>query len=47
MLEMPGIPKGHITLVRGHSNTGKTTLLIEAAIEAQKHKYYLLLSSLR
>ena len=36
MLEMPGIPKGHITLVRGHSNTGKTTLLIEAAIEAQK-----------
>jgi len=36
MLEMQGIPKGHITLVRGHSNTGKTTLLIEAAIEAQK-----------
>ena len=36
MLEMPGIPKGHITLVRGYSNTGKTTLLIEAAIEAQK-----------
>jgi hypothetical protein len=35
-LEMPGIPKGHITLVRGHSNTGKTTLMIEAAIEAQK-----------
>jgi hypothetical protein len=35
-LEMPGIPKGHISLVRGHSNTGKTTLLIEAAIEAQK-----------
>ena len=36
MLEMPGVPKGHITLVRGHSNTGKTTLLIEAAIEAQR-----------
>jgi hypothetical protein len=35
-LEMPGIPKGHISLVRGHSNTGKTTLMIEAAIEAQK-----------
>jgi hypothetical protein len=33
---MPGVPKGHITLVRGHSNTGKTTLLIEAAIEAQR-----------
>jgi hypothetical protein len=36
MLEMPGVPKGHISLVRGHSNTGKTTLLIEIAIEAQK-----------
>jgi hypothetical protein len=35
-LEMPGIPKGHISLVRGHSNTGKTTLMIEAAIEAQR-----------
>ena len=35
-LEMPGIPKGHISLVRGHSNTGKTTLLIETAIEAQR-----------
>lgn len=35
-LEMPGLPKGHISLVRGHSNTGKTTLLIESAIEAQK-----------
>lgn len=37
MLEIPGVAKGHITLVRGHSNTGKTTLLIEAAIEAQKN----------
>jgi hypothetical protein len=27
---------GHITIVRGGSDTGKTTLLIESAIEAQK-----------
>ncbi len=33
---LPGIPKGHITLLRGHSDTGKTTALIEAAIAAQK-----------
>lgn len=35
-LQLPGIPIGHITLTRGHSNSGKTTLMIEAAIEAQK-----------
>jgi len=33
---LPGIPMGHITLVRGHSDTGKTTALIEAAVSAQK-----------
>ena len=33
---MPGIPTGHITLLRGHSDTGKTTALIEAAVNAQK-----------
>jgi hypothetical protein len=27
---------GHITLLRGHSNTGKTTALLELAISAQK-----------
>lgn len=27
---------GHITLLRGHSDTGKTTALIEAAVSAQK-----------
>jgi len=32
---LPGIPTGHITLLRGHSDTGKTTLLLEAAINAQ------------
>jgi hypothetical protein len=33
---LPGIPKGHISLLRGHSDTGKTTALIEAAVSAQK-----------
>jgi len=33
---VPGIPVGHITIIRGHSDTGKTTLMIEAAASAQK-----------
>ena len=33
---IPGIPEGHITLLRGHSDTGKTTALLEAAVAAQK-----------
>ena len=33
---IPGIPMGHIVLLRGHSDTGKTTGLLEAAISAQK-----------
>jgi len=33
---LPGIPTVHITLLRGHSDTGKTTALIEAAVNAQK-----------
>ncbi len=33
---VPGIPLGHISLLRGHSDTGKTTALIEAAVSAQK-----------
>jgi hypothetical protein len=35
-LSIPGIPKGHITILRGHSDTGKTTALLEAAVNAQK-----------
>jgi RecA/RadA recombinase len=35
-LSLPGIPMGHITMVRGKSNTGKSTLSIEAVIAAQK-----------
>jgi len=33
---LPGIPKGHITLLLGLSDTGKTTTLLEAAVNAQK-----------
>jgi len=32
---VPGIPMGHIVLLRGHSDTGKTTAMIEAAVSAQ------------
>ena len=35
-ISIPGAPIGHITLLRGHSNTGKTTALLELAINAQK-----------
>ena len=35
---IPGIPQGHIVLLRGHSDTGKTTALIEAAVYAQKRR---------
>ena len=35
-ISIPGAPMGHITLLRGHSNTGKTTAMLELAINAQK-----------
>jgi len=35
-LSVPGCPMGHITMVRGRSNTGKSTTSIELAINAQK-----------
>ena len=34
---VPGIPMGHIVLLRGHSDTGKTTALLEAAVSAQQN----------
>ena len=34
---IPGIPMGHIVMLRGHSDTGKTTALIEAAVSAQNN----------
>ena len=33
---IPGIPMGHIVLLRGHSDTGKTTSMIEEGVSAQK-----------
>jgi hypothetical protein len=35
-LSIPGIPMGHNTMVRGKSNTGKSTMTIEVAVNAQK-----------
>lgn len=35
-LSIPGIPMGHITIARGGSDTGKTSLMIETATSAQK-----------
>ena len=35
-LSIPGIPMGHITMVRGKSNTGKSTTAIESIVSAQK-----------
>lgn len=32
----PGIPKGYVSISRGHSNTGKTTSLMEAFVSCQK-----------
>ena len=37
-LSIPGIPMGHITMVRGKSNTGKSTTAIESIVSAQKMK---------
>lgn len=34
--KLPGIPKGYITSVLGHSNTGKSTLINHAIVAAQK-----------
>ena len=44
---IPGIPMGHIVLLRGHSDTGKTTALLEAAVSAQKRGIMLFLLLLR
>lgn len=35
-LSIPGIPMGHVSMVRGKSNTGKSTMTIEVAVNAQK-----------
>lgn len=33
---LPGIPTGHITILRGHTDTGKTTTLLECAASCQR-----------
>ena len=33
---LPGIPVGHVVVIRGHSDTGKSALGIEAIVAAQK-----------
>ena len=33
---MPGVPKGYVTLFRGYSNTGKSTAMMRAIVNAQK-----------
>ena len=38
VLSIPGIPLGHIVLLRGHSDTGKTTALLETTVASQKRK---------
>lgn len=35
-LSLPGLPHGHIIMLRGHSDTGKSTAMLEAAISVQK-----------
>jgi len=35
-LGIPGFPVGYVSLTRGHSNTGKSTSLCEAIVDAQK-----------
>lgn len=35
-LSLPGCPVGHVVIVRGRSNTGKTTTAMELAVSAQK-----------
>lgn len=35
-ISLPGLPHGHVITLRGHSDTGKTTAMIEAALNVQK-----------
>ena len=38
---LPGPAVGHINMFLGHSDTGKTTAAIKAAVDAQKKKFFL------
>lgn len=37
-LGIPGVPVGYVTIVRGHSNTGKSTTLSEVIVDAQRQE---------
>ena len=36
---VPGPAMGHLNMFLGHSDTGKTTALVKAAVDAQKRGY--------
>lgn len=42
---LPGPAIGHLNMFLGHSDTGKTTAAIKAAVDAQKKKFFLFLLS--
>ena len=44
---VPGIPTGHIVLLRGHSDTGKQPLLSRQQLMLRKQVFYQFLSSPR
>jgi RecA/RadA recombinase len=35
-ISLPGIPHGHVVMFRGHSDTGKTSAMLEVAVSAQR-----------
>ena len=43
---VPGPAMGHLNMFLGHSDTGKTTALVKAAVDAKKEVYSLYLLSL-
>jgi predicted ATP-dependent serine protease len=40
---LPGFPMGYVSLVRGYSNTGKSTAIMEAIIDAQKKGQFIVI----
>lgn len=40
---LPGFPMGYVALVRGYSNTGKSTAVMEAIVDAQKQGQFVII----
>jgi hypothetical protein len=40
---LPGFPMGYVSLVRGYSNTGKSTAIMEAIIDAQRKGHFVVI----